>query len=97
MKPIGVEQGMSLGGDDFDIIHPNPAQLSGDKFRRFHYVAFMFIERADAGDAQKVLEFTQETRLIIAGKIYCGGSHSRLPFWRAGRAYKILRKTVQYT
>src|SRR6202158_1955850 len=58
--------------------------------------AFMFIERANAGNAEKVLQLVKKTRLIIAGKIDCRGSHSLLPFWRAGRVYKILPKTVQY-
>jgi hypothetical protein len=43
----------------------------------------MFIERADAGDAKKILQFVKKTRLIITGKIDCRGSHSLLPFWRA--------------
>jgi hypothetical protein len=44
----------------------------------------MFIERGDAGDAEKSLQLVEKTRLIIAGKIDCRGSHSLLPFWRAG-------------
>jgi len=46
----------------------------------------MFIERADAGNAEKGLQLVKKTRLIIAGKINCRGSHTLLPFWRAGRA-----------
>jgi len=45
----------------------------------------MFRERADAGDAEKRLQLVEETGLIIAGKIYCRGSHGLVPFWRAGR------------
>src|SRR5271167_3025185 len=49
----------------------------------------MFIEGADAGDAEKSLQLVKKTRLIIAGKIDCRGSHSGLPFWRARRAYFV--------
>jgi hypothetical protein len=38
-------------------------------------VGLVFFQRADAGDAEKVFEFAQETLLIIAGKIYCGRGH----------------------
>src|ERR1019366_6576481 len=88
---------MPLGRDNLDIVHSDTAQLSRHKFRRLQHVAFMFIERADAGDAEKGLQLVEKTRLIIACKIHCRGSHSLLPFWRAGRAYtKGSLKTVQY-
>ena len=86
MQPVGVEQGMALGGNDLDILHADAAQFVGDKFRRLLHIALVLVQRADAGDAKEVLQFIQETRLIIAGKIDCWGSHSLLPFWRAGRA-----------
>jgi hypothetical protein len=78
---------MSFGGDDLDIVQPDAAQLSGHKFCCLLHVAFMFIERGDAGDTEKSLELVEKTGLIIAGKIDCRGSHSLLPFWRAGRAF----------
>src|SRR5271166_3403391 len=87
VQPVGVKQGMSLGRNDLDVVHPDAAQLGGHKFCRFLDVAFMFIERADAGNAEQGLKLVKKTRLIIAGKIYCWGSHSLLPFWRAGRAH----------
>ena len=88
---------MPLGGDDLDIVHPNAAQFGGNKFCRLQHIALMFIERADAGDAEKRLQFVEKTRLIITGKIDCRGSHSLLPFWRAGRgSCESPPKTVQY-
>jgi hypothetical protein len=47
----------------------------------------MFIKRADAGDAEQGLQLVKKTRLIVAGKIDCGGCHGLLPFWPSGRAY----------
>jgi hypothetical protein len=35
----------------------------------------VFIERADAGDAKKIFQFTQKALLIIADVINCRGSH----------------------
>jgi hypothetical protein len=78
---------MSLGRDDFNVVHSDTAEFSGYKFCCLLHVTFMFIERADAGDAEKVLQLVEKTRLIIAGKIDCWGSHGLLPFWRAGRTY----------
>ena len=89
VQPIGVEQGMSLGRDDLDILHANAAQLFGHKFCRLLHVALMFLERADTGDAKKTLQLVKKTRLIIASKINCWGSHNGLPFWRVGRGYLV--------
>ena len=89
MQPIGVEQRMSLGRYDLDIIHPNAAQLSGDKFCRFLHVALMFIKRADAGDPEQGLQLVEKTWLIITGKIDCGGCHRLMPFWPTGRPHLL--------
>jgi hypothetical protein len=66
---------MPLGGDDLDVFHADAAEFVGYEIGGFLYVGFVFVERADAGDAEKVFEFAQETLLIIAGKIYCGRGH----------------------
>src|SRR5208282_4472048 len=67
-------------------------QFSGHKFRRFLDVAFMFIERADAGNAEKGLQLVKKTGLIIAGKINCRGSHTLLPFCARARAIQDDRR-----
>src|SRR5208282_2049397 len=95
MQPIGVKQRVPLGRDDLDIVHPNAAQLSRHKFRRLQHVAFVFIERADAGDAEKVLQLIDKTRLIIAGKIHCRGSHVRcLSGARGAHTQKMIAENV---
>jgi hypothetical protein len=38
----------------------------------------VFFEGADAGDAEKIFQFVQETLLITAGKIDCGRCHGRI-------------------
>src|SRR5260370_18563811 len=58
----------------------------------------MFIERADAGNAQQGLQLVEKTRLVIAGKIDCGGSHSLCLSGAPGaHIFKMTAKAIQYT
>ena len=75
MQPVGVEQRVALSRNDFDILHPDAAQFGGHKFRRFPYIALVFVEGADAWNPEKRLQLIEKTRLIAASKIHCGGSH----------------------
>ena len=75
MQPVGIDQGMSLGRDDLDILHADAAQFGGHEVGGFVYVGLVLLESADAGNAKKIFQFAQETLLIIAGKIDCGRSH----------------------
>ena len=78
VEPVGVDQRMPFGGDDFDIFHADAAQFVGHIVGGFFYVGLVLFESADAGDAEKIFQFTQETLLIGAGKIDCGGSHEMI-------------------
>jgi hypothetical protein len=40
----------------------------------------MFCERADTGDAEKILQFTKKSLLVIAGEVNGRGSHGVNPF-----------------
>ena len=75
MQPIGIDQRMSLGGDDLDIFHSDAAQFAGHIIRCFLNIRFMFSERTHAGNAEKIFKFVQEALLVTAGKIHCGRSH----------------------
>ena len=75
MQPVGVDERMSLGGDDLDILHADAAQLVGHVVGGFLNVGLVLFERADAGNAEKIFEFIQETLLITASKIDCGRGH----------------------
>ena len=55
--------------------HADAAQFIGDEIGGFLNVGLVFVEGADAGNAEKVFEFVEKTLLIIAGKLDCGGSH----------------------
>src|ERR1035438_5101671 len=75
MQPVGVDERMTLGRDDLHVFHTNAAQFICDEVSGFLNVGFVLVERADAGNAEKILEFGEETLLIIAGKIDGRRSH----------------------
>ena len=75
VQPVGVDEGMSLGGDDLDVFHADAAQFVGHVVGSFLNVGLVLFEGADAGDAEKIFEFVQKTLLITAGKIDCGRGH----------------------
>src|SRR5579864_7219042 len=83
---------MSLGRDDLDVFHSDAAQLVGHIVGRFLDVRLVLFEGADAGNAEEIFQFAQETLLIIAGKIDCGRCHRRNPFCDLGRQS---RRTLQ--
>jgi hypothetical protein len=75
MKPVGIKQRMALCRYDLDILHADAPQFVGHKVGSFLNVAFVFVKRADAGDAKQVFQFAKETLLILAGESDCRGSH----------------------
>src|SRR6266446_6388793 len=75
VQPVRVEKWMTLGRNEFDIVHPNPPQFIGNKFSGLLHITLVLVERADAGDAEEIFQFTKETLLIIAGEINRWGSH----------------------
>ena len=75
VQPIGVNERMSLGGNDLDILHVDTAQFVCDIIGGFLNVGLVFLERANAWNAKKVFEFVQKTLLVATGKIDCGRRH----------------------
>jgi hypothetical protein len=59
----------------------------------------VLVERAHAGNAQKIFQFAEETLLIIAGKIHCGGSHELVLSGtkERNRGAVMVAETFQYT
>ena len=57
MQPIGIDERMPLSRDDFDILQPNAAQLTGNKVGSLLNIGFVLFKRADAGDAEKIFQF----------------------------------------
>ena len=54
VQPVGVDEGMSFGGDDLDVFHADAAQFVGHVVGGFLYVGLVFFEGAYAGDAEQI-------------------------------------------
>ena len=66
---------MALGGNDLDVLQTDAPKFGGHKFGRLLHVGLVLLQRADAGDAQQVFQFVEETLLIATGVIDCGRGH----------------------
>ncbi len=75
MQPVGINQRVALSWDHLDVFHSNAPQFARHIVRRSQHVGFVLGKRADAGNAQEILQFIQEALLIVARVINCGGSH----------------------
>ena len=71
VEPIGIKKRMSLGGDHFDIVHADAPQFVGDKIGGLLHIRFVLVKRADAGNAEEVLQLIDKAGLIGTRKIYC--------------------------
>ena len=43
VQPIGVNQRVTLGRNDFNMFHPNASEFTGDKLSRLLHVRFVFL------------------------------------------------------
>jgi len=57
VQPVGVDEGMALGGDDSTFSMPMRRRSVGHVVGRFLDVGLMLFERADAGNAEEVFQF----------------------------------------
>jgi hypothetical protein len=89
MQPVGINQGMALGGDNLDVLHADAAQLTGDELSRFLHVRLVFFEGTDAGNAEKSLQLSQKTLLIITSITDCRGGHRSIPFPKEARPQRL--------
>ena len=69
MQPVGIDQRMAFGRDDFDVLHSNAPQFAGDVIRCTLDIGFVLGRGADAGNAQKVFQFTGD---VVRGASYIG-------------------------
>ena len=54
MQPVGINQRMTFGRDDLDILHADAAQLAGDIIGSALDIGFVLGRGADAGNAQQI-------------------------------------------
>src|SRR5690349_1722520 len=75
VQPIGINQRMPGGLDDFDVLESYRTHLRGKEFGRPLDVGLMLRQRADAGYAQEILKLGEETRLILTRVIESRRGH----------------------
>jgi hypothetical protein len=60
---------MPCRGNDLDVLHANAAQAIRHEISRAFYIRSVLRSRADAGDAQELLQLVQQAILML---IYVG-------------------------
>ena len=77
VEPVAINERIARGGDDLDIFNAGTAQTFSDKMRGCGDVRLVFGERADAGDAEEVLQLLKEAVLVLLDKGIGGAVHGR--------------------
>jgi len=75
VHPICIDQRMLGGGDDLDILHAHVAQAVGHELRGALDIAAVLGQRADAGNAQELLQLFEEPAVILFDKCVCSFGH----------------------
>ncbi len=57
VQPVGVDERVSLGRDDLDVLHADAAQFVCDIVGGLLDIRLVFFEGTDAGDAEKIFKF----------------------------------------
>jgi hypothetical protein len=65
VQPVGVDEGMALGFDDFDVFEAGVAEFGGYLLGGAVGIFIVLGEGGDAGDAQQLLQFFEEARLVL--------------------------------
>jgi hypothetical protein len=78
MQPIGVNQRMLRGRNDFYILQPRIRQTASDKFRRPIHIFLIFRQRANARYPQKLEQLGKQTILVLLDKRGGGGGHDSI-------------------
>ena len=78
MQPFGINERVLCGGNDLDVFQPRIGQALRDKFRRPIDVAFVFRQRADAGNSQKREQLIQNPISILLDKCSGGRGHDSI-------------------
>ena len=77
MEPIAIDQRIARGGNDFDIFQTRAAEALSHKLRGGRDVGLVLRKRADAGNAEEILEFFEQAVLVLLDKNIGGAVHGR--------------------
>ena len=78
MQPIRINQRMTAGLDDLDVFQFRFVQAFGDELRGTLNIGDVFGERADAGDAEKILQLGEQANFVRFDKRISGEGHNPL-------------------
>jgi hypothetical protein len=68
VEPVAINERITRGGDDVDILHAGTAQTFGHEMRGAGDVRLVFGKRADTGDAEELLQLFEEAVLVLLDK-----------------------------
>ena len=77
VQPIAIDERIARGGNDLDVFQARAAQAFGHKLRGGSDVGLVLGKRADAGDAEEILEFFEQAVLVLLDKNIGGAVHGR--------------------
>ena len=78
VQPVGIHQRMSGGLDHLDVFHFRVVQAGSDECRRALDIGDVLGKRADAGDAEEVLQLGEQPVFMRFDKRVCGEGHNLL-------------------
>jgi hypothetical protein len=65
VKPITVDEWISGGLDDLDVLETDALEVIGNELGGALDVALVLFEGADTGDAEEVFEFVKKALLVL--------------------------------
>ena len=76
MQPIGIDQRMTGGRDDLDILQTRAPQAFGDELSGALHIAFVLGQGADARNPDEFLQFIEQARAVLLN-IGIDGGHAQ--------------------
>jgi len=69
VEPIGIDQRVTPGRNDFDVFETGALEARGNEFSGADDIRFVVGIGADAGDAQEIEKLLEQTRLLLMDEI----------------------------
>jgi hypothetical protein len=69
VEPVGINERVTGGGDDLDVLHTDAGQFFGERLGGGKDVRLVLGKRGYGGDAEEGLEFVEEPGIVAAGVV----------------------------
>ena len=66
MEPVGVNQGMTLGRNDLNMLEADALQIGGHHLGGLADIVFVLFGSADTGNAKQIFQFVEKALLVLA-------------------------------